>query len=128
MTYHIKNNGIGPIEFLFGPEFNFSVNGGEWEKRFYAKPDELKDQTMECVSDLENINKLVIKNTAENYQIKIKSKEVARVMTYPNIMPVLQPDGIENIFQNVVLNYFWKVVLDPREEKEITLSVEIRET
>ncbi|MCK4530925.1 MAG: DUF1926 domain-containing protein, partial [Candidatus Marinimicrobia bacterium] len=104
----------------------FSVNGGEWEKRVYAKPKELEGQTMECVSDLEDISKLVIKNTAENYQIKIKSKEAARVMTYPNIIPVLQPDGIENIFQNVVLNYFWKVALDPREEKEITLSVEIK--
>ncbi len=126
VTYLIKNNGIAPIECLFGPEFNFSVNGGEWEKRVYAKPKELEGQTMECVSDLEDISKLVIKNTAENYQIKIKSKEAARVMTYPNIIPVLQPDGIENIFQNVVLNYFWKVALDPREEKEITLSVEIK--
>ena len=127
VTYHIKNNGIGAIEFLFGPEFNFSVNGGEWEKRFYAEPKELEGQTMEKVSDLENINDLLIKNTAENYQIKIHSHEAARVMTYPNIMPVLQPNGVENIFQNVVLNYFWKIHLEPREEKEITLSVELSE-
>ena len=83
---------------------------------------------MECVSDLEEVHELEIKNVAENYQIQIRSEEAARVMNYPNILPVLQPDGIENIFQNIVLNYFWKIALEPREEKEITLSVEIRET
>ncbi len=125
VCYRIKNNGIAPIDFLFGPQFNLSVNGGEWEKRFYTAPEELKNKTMEYVSDIESVNKLEIKNTADNYKIKITSKEAARVMTYPNIIPVLQPNGIENIFQNVVLNYFWKVFLEPREVKEITLSVEI---
>ncbi len=61
VKYRIKNNGIGRIEFLFGPEFNFSVNGGEWEKRFYADPQELKGQTMEYVSDTEEVKKMVIK-------------------------------------------------------------------
>ncbi len=125
VNYRIKNNGIGPIDFLFGPEFNFSVNSGEWEKRFYSAPKELNGKTMEHVSDLDEVNELEIKNTADKYKIKITSKEAARVMTYPNIIPVLQPSGLENIFQNVVLNYFWKVHLDPREEKEIKLEVEI---
>jgi alpha-amylase len=128
VTYLVKNNGIGRIECLFGPEFNFSVNSGEWEKRFYVEPEELKNQTMESVSDTDDVKKLQIKNTAENYQIIIKTPDAARVMTYPNIIPVLQPDGLENIFQNIVLNYFWKISLEPREEKEIKLSVEIRET
>ena len=127
VIYRIKNNGIAPIDFLFGPEFNFSVNGGEWEKRIYAEPEELKGQTMECVSDNDEVKTLLIKNLAENYQIKIQSEEAARVMTYPNIIPVLQPEGLQNIFQNVVLNYFWKVKLEPREEKEIKISVDIRE-
>jgi hypothetical protein len=82
---------------------------------------------MESVSDTDDVKKLQIKNTAENYQIIIKTPDAARVMTYPNIIPVLQPDGLENIFQNIVLNYFWKISLEPREEKEIKLSVEIKE-
>lgn len=127
VVYRIKNNGIGHIECLFGPEFNFSVNGGEWEKRFYALPEAIKGQTLEAVSDIEAVNELLIKNTAENYQISIKTEEAARVMTYPNIIPVLQPEGLQNIFQNIVLNYFWKVSLEPREEKEIKLQVEIKE-
>jgi len=103
------------------------VNGGEWEKRFYAKPKEIEGQTLEAVSDLEAVKELLIKNTAENYQISIKTKEAARVMTYPNIIPVLQPEGLQSIFQNIVLNYFWKISLEPREEKEIKISVEIKE-
>ncbi|MBN2780716.1 MAG: DUF1926 domain-containing protein [Candidatus Marinimicrobia bacterium] len=125
VDYQIKNNGIAPIDFWFGPEFNFSVNGGEWEKRFYSRPDELKNRTLECVSDTDDVRELVIENTADNYRIAITVKEPARVMTYPNIIPVLSPDGIENIFQNVVLNFFWKLRIAPRSDEKITLSVDI---
>ena len=123
--YRIKNNGIAEMDFWFGPEFNFSVNGGAWEKRYYAEPAELTNQTLEYVSDTEDVKKLLIKNTAEGYCITITSKQAARLMTYPNIIPVLSPEGIENIFQNVVLNYFWKLRIPPRSEKEITISVAI---
>ncbi len=125
VSYQIKNNGIAAIDFWFGPEFNFSVNDGEWKKRYYSEPKELKNKTLEYVSDTDSVEKLVIKNTAEGYQISLSSPEAARVMTYPNIIPVLSPEGIENIFQNVVLNYFWKIRIEPRCKKEITLSVEI---
>lgn len=123
--YKIRNNGISPIRFSFGPEFNFSVTGGPWEKRFYAEPDILEGKTLEYVSDTEGINSLIIQNAAEHYQIRITNPEAARVMTYPHIIPVLSPGGVENIFQNVVLNYFWKLHIQPRSEKNIRLSVDI---
>ncbi|MBW6458372.1 MAG: DUF1926 domain-containing protein, partial [FCB group bacterium] len=123
--YRIKNNGIAEMDFWFGPEFNFSVNGGEWDKRYYAEPPELAGNTLEHVSDTEDVKKLVIKNKAEGYAITVSCKQAARVMTSPNIIPVLSPGGVENIFQNAVLNFFWKVRIAPRAEKEITLSVTI---
>lgn len=125
IEYQIKNNGIAAMEFWFGPEFNFSVNNGEWSKRYYAAPEAIKNNTLECVSDTENVNELVVRNDDEGYEISLSSKDAARVMTYPHIIPVLSPEGIENIFQNVVLNYFWKLSIRPREAKKIRLSVKI---
>jgi 4-alpha-glucanotransferase len=123
--YKIKNNGIAPIRFSFGPEFNFSVNSGPWEQRFYDGPEKLRGKTLEHVSDTDAVTALLIKNTADHYQIRITNPEPARLMTYPHVIPVLSPSGIENIFQNVVLNYFWKLHINPRSEKHIRLSVEI---
>lgn len=123
--YKIQNNGIAAIRFSFGPEFNFAVTGGPWEQRFYAEPEQLRGNTLEYVSDNWEVNRLLIQNTAEHYQILITSPQAARVMTYPHIIPVLSPNGIENIFQNLVLNYFWELSIQPRSEKNIQLSVEI---
>jgi len=123
--YKIRNNGIAAIDFYFGPEFNFAVNSGSWEQRYYAAPGDLKGQTLEFISDNDGIQELKICNSADHYEICVTNPEPARVMTYPHIIPVLSPGGVENIFQNVVLNYFWKLHIDPRNEKHIRLSVDI---
>lgn len=123
--YKIRNNGIAAIDFHFGPEFNFAVNSGPWEQRFYAAPEELRARTLEYVSDIDEVCELKICNTSENYEIRITNPEAARVMSYPHIIPVLSPGGVENIFQNVVLNYFWKLHIEPRNEKTIRMSVDI---
>jgi hypothetical protein len=125
VEYTIRNNGIATMEFWFGPEFNFSVNGGEWDKRRYDAPDALKGSTLERVSDLEKVGELAVENSDEGYRITVSTPEAARVMTYPHIIPVLSPEGVENIFQNIALNYFWKLRIKPRESKDIRLSVKI---
>ncbi|MDZ7821850.1 MAG: alpha-amylase/4-alpha-glucanotransferase domain-containing protein [Candidatus Marinimicrobia bacterium] len=125
VEYRIRNKGIAGMEFWFGPEFNFSVNGGEWEKRYYAAPGVLKGKTLEYVSDTDEVDRLIVRNDDEGYEIIITSAQPVRVMTYPHIIPVLSQEGIENIFQNIVLNYFWKISIQPRETRKIGLSVKI---
>lgn len=122
VTYTIKNNGICPIDFKFGPEFNLAVNRGEWQQRYYSKPDVIKNENFEIVRDMDAERHLQIVNEADNYKIDVKSEDEMRMMVYPHILPVMSPAGVENVFQSLVLNIFWSLKILPRSEKTVTLS------
>ena len=124
--YKMKNLGKEENAFLFGPEFNFAMLGGEAPDRYYFSKDKEIDGTALISKGVEKgIKSFGIVNEYDGFKLEVKTTKKVDFWHFPVETVSLSEAGFERVYQSSVIIPFYEIKLAGGAEKEITLKLKI---
>lgn len=124
--YKLKNSGKEENTFLFGPEFNFAMLGGDSPDRYYFSTEKTLEGTALISKNIEkNIKSLSVVNEYDGFKLEVKTEEAADYWRFPVETVSLSEAGFERVYQSSVVIPFYDIKLAAGEEKEMTFQLKI---
>ncbi len=127
--YKLKNLGDEENAFLFGPEFNFAMLGGEAPDRYYFSKDRELDGTALITKGIEkDIKSLGVTNEYDGFKLEIKTTKKVDFWRFPVETVSLSEAGFERVYQSSVVIPFYDIKLASKAEKEIVIKLKISDS
>lgn len=124
--YKLKNCGTEENAFLFGPEFNFAMLGGDSPDRYYFSKDKTLEGTALIAKGVEkDIKSLGVTNEYDGFKLEVKTAENVDFWRFPIETVSLSEAGFEKVYQSSVIIPFFDISLKAGEEKEMVIQLKI---
>ena len=126
VKYKLVNEGENYNSFQFGPEFNFSMLGGDAPDRYFQiDSGELSNNSMDSAGVLERTNSISVINEFDQFQIKISSNQETKIARFPIETVSLSEGGFERVYQSSVVIPLTQVNLKSGGEKILEYKLEV---
>ena len=122
VDYTLSNLGIGPHEFSFGPEFNFSLHSGEEHEKSLFSSVELGNSSYKDFLDLKEVSEFGFINKKEKVKVTLKFSKPVRLFQYPVETIVRTHQGFEKIYQNTCVLPLWHISLTPGKCRKMKIT------
>jgi len=124
--YKLKNTGEEENTFLFGPEFNFAMLGGDTPDRYYFSGDRTLKGTALITKGIEKeIISLGVVNEYDGFKLEVRTEEKADFWRFPIETVSMSEAGFERVYQSSVIIPFFDINLAVGEEKELVMQLKI---
>lgn len=125
VNYLLKNKGDAPNRFMFGPEFNFALLGGNTPDRYYlAKDRKLKESFLASIGKETDLQSLTVVNEYDGFKISIVREDFGEFWRFPVETVSLSEAGFERVYQSSVVIPWYQINLNPEEEVKINLLLQ----
>ena len=122
--YTIVNNAEKPLELWFGVEFNFGLQAGHAEDRFYYNSNgPLKDKYLDTTGSIENENFIGLKDLWRQLDLRLKMDRIGTIWRFPIETISLSEGGFEKVYQSSVVFPNWKINLYDKWQVKITQQI-----
>jgi len=125
VTYRIMNRGENPTELWFGSEFNFSFSSPENKECYYYFPNKNERKPFSEPGEVSDLGEIGMHDGYSRVNITVMSKPLCSLWHFP-IETVSEGDAAyERMYQQSVLFPNWKLSLNAKEEKTVSLKLKI---
>ncbi len=122
VAYRLRNRGSGEAEFLFAPEFNFSMlSGGDEQQNYISSGKKIPDSRLDqsgTVAECDNFGILDLRNGME---LSLLLDTPAEVWYFPSNTISQSETGFELNYQSSVIIPHWQLTLEQGAEREIKI-------
>jgi alpha-amylase len=124
--YTLSNNSGKRIDVWFGIEFNYGLQAGHAEDRFYYSHDGLvKDKYLDSRAIMENVNFLGIKDLWRKLDVQLEIDRIGTIWRFPIETISLSEAGFEKVYQSSVILPNWKINLNQKWQVTIIQSLAV---
>lgn len=110
--YTLQNLSDKPLDIWFGVEFNFGLQAGHAEDRFYYSGNgELKEKYLDTKSIIDNIKSIGLRDLWRNLDIRLEMSRESSIWRFPVETISLSEAGFEKVYQSSVLFPNWRINL-----------------
>jgi len=125
VEYILTNKSAGPLTVWFGVEFNFGLQAGHAEDRYYYLIDGMpEDKFLDSMAELQNIEFIGLKDEWRNLDIQLRFKGIFSVWRFPVETISLSEAGFERVYQSSVVLPNWKIKLQKEWRTKIKMSMD----
>jgi len=122
--YTLTNTSSKPIDLWFGVEFNFGLQAGHAEDRFYySKNGALKEKYLDTRAIMEDARFIGMKDLWRGLDIRIELDMNSSIWRFPIETISLSEAGFEKVYQSSVIFPNWKINLNQKWQVTISQSV-----
>jgi len=127
--YELINHGGKPLSLHFGVEFNYGLQAGHAEDRYYYnKQGRLKNGFLDSTATMPGTRFIGLRDEYLKLDIGLKAKATAEVWRLPVETISLSEAGFERVYQSSCILFIWDIVLKDRWKVTLTQSVKKIET
>jgi alpha-amylase len=124
--YTLANTSAKPIDLWFGVEFNFGLQAGHAEDRFYySKNGALKEKYLDARAMMEDVRFIGMKDLWRGLDIQIELDKNSSIWRFPIETISLSEAGFEKVYQSSVIFPNWKINLNQKWQVTISQSVAV---
>jgi alpha-amylase len=124
--YTLTNNSDQPLDLWFGVEFNFGLQAGHAEDRFYyAQNSALKDKYLDSKAIMKNTDFIGLKDLWRGLDIQLLLNKKASIWRFPVETISLSEAGFEKVYQSSVVFPNWKIKLQQKWQVKIIQSMRV---
>jgi alpha-amylase len=124
--YTLSNDTGKSIDLWFGIEFNFGLQAGHAEDRFYySRSGALKEKYLDSRAIMENASFIGLKDLWRRLDIQIEMDRDSAIWRFPIETISLSEAGFEKIYQSSVLFPNWKISLNRKWQVTISQSISV---
>ena len=125
-VYTLLNKSGSPIDLWFGVEFNFGLQAGHAEDRFYySRNGHLKDKYLDSREISEDERFIGLKDLWRRIDIQIETDRNCTIWRFPIETVSLSEGGFEKVYQSSVLIPNWKIKLNQKWQVTITQNISV---
>lgn len=122
IAYRLGCHGSGGIDFLFAPEFNFSMlSGGDEKISYFASDKEIPDCRLDDSGMAEECMDFGILDLRKGMKLSLQLDSPADVWYFPSNTISQSETGFELNYQSSVILPHWRLTLDPGAVREIKI-------
>ena len=119
--YTINNNAGRPIDLWFGIEFNYGLQAGHAEDRYYyMQSGALKEKYLDTRAILENAKFIGMRDMWRDLDIRVVIDRESTIWRFPIETISLSEAGFEKVYQSSVIFPNWKLTLNQKWRVTIT--------
>ena len=120
IRYHLENRSAQTLRFLFGVEWNISMQGGNSPDRYYEIPGvELKEKHLASKGEVSGIKEIALVDEWQRVRAAFRYSRAVRLWRFPIETVSLSEAGFERVYQNSVVLPLWEIELAPGESRKI---------
>jgi alpha-amylase len=124
--YTLVNNASKPINLWFGVEFNFGLQAGHAEDRFYySRNGALKEKYLDTRAMMEETRFIGMKDLWRGLNIQIEMNRESSIWRFPIETISLSEAGFEKVYQSSVIFPNWKINLNQKWQVVITQKISV---
>jgi len=118
--YTLINHSQRILDLWFGIEFNFGLQAGHAEDRFYFNEiGPLEDKYLDSVGSMENANFLGLVDQWRQLDIRLRMNKKSTIWRFPIETISLSEGGFEKVYQSSVVFPNWKIRLEKKWQVKI---------
>ncbi len=127
ISYCLANNGDAEADFVFGPEFNFSMLSGVDERLRYIAPEKgVVVPRMDSTGEVESCSLFGIEDLSRNLRITI-ALDTLGAFWYLTVQTISQSEsGFELNYQSSAVLPTWRLQLEPGSEARFNIELAIQ--
>ena len=125
-VYTLLNKSGSPIDLWFGVEFNFGLQAGHAEDRFYySRNGRLKEKYLDSREITADERFIGLKDLWRRIDIQIETDKNCTIWRFPIETVSLSEGGFEKVYQSSVLFPNWKIKLNQKWCVTITQKISV---
>lgn len=124
--YEITNHSQKPLSVRFALEFNFGLQAGHADDRYYYNRNgRLSDSYLDSSAVLQNQNTIGLRDEYLRTDIQLNADKKGTLWRLPVETISLSEAGFERVYQSSCVLFFWDIRLDKKWNVEFTQDVEL---
>jgi len=121
--YTLINNGKNLLNLWFGVEFNFGLQAGHADDRYYYVPSgEIGDKYLDSIGELRDVRFIGLRDDWRKLDIQLEVNEKSMIWRFPIETISLSEAGFERVYQSSAVFPNWKIELKNKWQVVITLK------
>ncbi len=113
VKYKLKNTSGNPLKLRFAVEFNFGLQAGHNDDRYYYDVNgKLSDFYLDSIGSLTNRESIGLRDEYLKIDIKLKSEKPADIWRLPVETISLSEAGFERVYQSSTVLFIWEIELE----------------
>jgi alpha-amylase len=125
IVYHLENRSGEVINTRFGVEFNFGLQAGHADDRYYhIHGKKLDDFYLNSTGIIEKSTELSLQDEWRKLNIELTSQEECTLWRFPIETISLSEAGFERVYQSSAVVMLWDLQLNKKIEKR-TINLEL---
>lgn len=125
VKYTVTNRETGPVNLLFGSEFNITMPEADSSRYFLSFDDKEKAGSLKDILKGEDVKKAAARDSGKEISLELTLSEKCRIWHFP-VKTVSQSESAYDLnYQSSVIFPHFKIKLDKNEEKTFTLDVKL---
>ncbi|MBD3223527.1 MAG: DUF1926 domain-containing protein, partial [Caldithrix sp.] len=125
-TYHLLNETSENLPLNFAVEFNFGLQAGHAEDRYYYLPKgKLEDAFLDSRGIIEDVDAIGLRDEYLNLDIRLTSDQKGRIWRMPVETISLSEAGFERVYQSSTVLLNWTINLQKQWTTQIKQSVSL---
>ena len=124
--YSLSKKTAKPIDLWFGIEFNFGLQAGHAEDRFYYSHNgSLKEKYLDTKAIMENAKFIGMKDLWRGLDIQVELDRDSTIWRFPIETISLSEAGFEKVYQSSVIFPNWRISLNQKWKATITQKIAV---
>jgi alpha-amylase len=124
--YTLSKHSAKPIDLWFGVEFNFGLQAGHAEDRFYySQNGVLKEKYLDTKAIMEKAKFIGMKDLWRGLDIQIELDRESSIWRFPIETISLSEAGFEKVYQSSVIFPNWRISLNQKWQVVITQKMSV---
>jgi hypothetical protein len=121
--YTLINNSKNLLNLWFGVEFNFGLQAGHADDRYYYVPSgEIGDKYLDSIGELRDVRFIGLRDDWRKLDIQLEVNEKSMIWRFPIETISLSEAGFERVYQSSAVFPNWKIELKNKWQVAITLK------
>jgi hypothetical protein len=122
--YTLTNNGQKPLQLWFGVEFNFALQAGHADDRYYyVKTGEIGDPYLDSTAEIQDVQFIGLRDEWRNLDLQLELSKTSTIWRFPIETISLSEAGFERVYQSSVVFPNWQVELKDKWQVVIKLKM-----
>ncbi|MBN2425902.1 MAG: DUF1926 domain-containing protein [Calditrichaceae bacterium] len=122
IDYQLQNKSSEPVKSRFGIEFNFGLQAGHADDRYYyTNGPRLDDKYLDSVGEIENTKFIGLRDDWRKLDIQLTTAQNATIWRFPIETTSLSEGGFERVYQSSVVLVFWDLKIEKNWQNNLKL-------
>jgi 4-alpha-glucanotransferase len=127
VRYALRNDGDQPVEVSFGTEINVNLLAGNDPSRYVRIGGSETRHPLASEGTTEGVSEVIMADEWQRIRVELDLGAPARLHRYPVETVSNSENGFERTYQGTCLVPTWRLKIEPREKKELSIQLGVVE-